>query len=143
MNKCLPRVLILDIDPDSLIALQHVLEGADLDSTITWDEAEACQLLANAAFDLIIIGDHPPELNPATILYHLRSRATSAPVLILRGITGDKDTDNFRRLGAVGVVSKRNPLAVLEQVKQTLASTQFEDNSVNAGVIEAPLERAA
>ena len=60
MEKRLRRTLILDTDPDTLITLQHVLEEAEIDVTITWDEAEACQLIETAPFDLILIGDQPP-----------------------------------------------------------------------------------
>jgi len=61
---------------------------------ITWDEMEACQLISTAPFDLILVGDHPPELNAAAILDDLSLRGTCPPVLILRRIFGE---ENFRR----------------------------------------------
>lgn len=123
MNASSRRVLVVDTDPDTLISLQYVLAEANFDCTVTWDEAEACTLLENADFDLVLIGDHPPELNAAAVLNHIRSRAASSGALILSGITGDKDTEYFHQLGATGVAPRRNPLAVLEQVKKTLATT--------------------
>jgi DNA-binding response OmpR family regulator len=125
MDKRLRRTLILDTDPDTLITLQHVLEEAEIDVTITWDEAEACQLIETAPFDLILIGDQPPELNAAAIVDNLGLRGTCPPVLILRGIFSEKDAEHFRRLGAVGVIAKRDPLAVLERVTKALAPIQF------------------
>jgi response regulator RpfG family c-di-GMP phosphodiesterase len=62
------RALLLDTDPDTLITLQRALEEADIDATVTGDEMEACQLIETAPFDLILVGDHPPELNGAVIL---------------------------------------------------------------------------
>ena len=59
MDKHLRPVLILDIDPDILIHLQYLLDGADLDSPTTWDEAEGWQLLEHHDFGLIVICDHP------------------------------------------------------------------------------------
>ena len=59
------RVLILDFDPDTLIPLQHVFEEAGIDTAITWDETEACTLLGTKRFDLVILGDHPPEIDAA------------------------------------------------------------------------------
>ena len=44
------NILIFDRDPDALITLQHVLENAGLDTTITWDEAETRNLVANTNF---------------------------------------------------------------------------------------------
>ncbi len=133
----LRRTLILDTDPDILLMLQHVLEQANIDATVTWDEMEACQLIENAPFDLILIGDHPPELNAASILDDLSLRGTCPPVLILRGIFGEKDAEYFRRLGAIGVVPKRDAFAVLEQVKRILAPVQPIANAATAGLTEA------
>lgn len=132
MDKRLCRVLILDTDPDTLITLQHLLEGAHIDSTITWDEAEARQLLGSIAVDLMLIYDHPPEVNAAAILRDLSSRESILPVLILRGVAGENDHDQFRRLGAMGVVPRHDFVAVLERVKQTLLSAGCENNCVKA-----------
>ncbi len=143
MDERLHRVLILDTDPETLIALQHMLEQAEIDATITWDEAEACQLIETAPFDLILIGDHPPELDGAAILDALSFRGTCPPVLILKGIIGAKDAECFRRLGAAGVVLKRDPSAVLEKVTKTLAPMQFKAKSAKAGLVKARSWRAA
>lgn len=131
MDK-LRRALILDTDPDTLLTLQQLLEEADIDATVTWDEMEACQLIETAPFDLILIGDHPPELNAAAILDDLSLRGNCPPVLILRGIFGEKDVEHFHRLGANGVVLKRDLFAVLDQVTKALAPIQFKTNAANA-----------
>ena len=47
---------------------RHLLAKAALDATIAWDKAEACELPEAAPFDLILIGNHPTELDGATIL---------------------------------------------------------------------------
>ena len=126
------RVLILDMDPDTLTNLQRLLEEAELDATITWDKVEACQLLETTRFDLILIGDHPPELDSAAILDALSFRGTCPPVLILRGFIGERDAEYFRRLGAIGVVPKREPLSILDEVITALSSTQFVAKSRKA-----------
>ena len=128
----LRRTLILDIDPDTLLTLQQLLEEAHIDASVTWDEMEACQLIEAAPFDLMLIGDHPPELNAAAILDDLSLRGICPPVLILRGIFGEKDVAYFRRLGAIGVVSKRDPCAVLEQVTKALAPIQLKTDAATA-----------
>jgi DNA-binding response OmpR family regulator len=115
------HTLILDTDPDTLLMLQQVLEEADIDVTVTWDRMEACQLIETAPFDLILIGDHPPELSAAAILGDLSFQGICPAVLVLKGIFGEKDAEYFRRLGATAVVPKRDPLAVLEQVTKALA----------------------
>ena len=137
------RTLILDTDPDTLMMLQQVLEEADIDATVTWDEMEACQLVETALFDLILIGDHPPELNAAAIIDDLSLRGTCPPVLVLRGSFGEKDAEYFHRLGATAVVSKRDPLAVLEQVTKVLPPIPSKAKAAKAGSIEARAWRAA
>jgi len=127
------RVLILDTDPDTLITLQQLLEEAELDTTITWNEMEACQLLTKASFDLILIGDHRPELDAAAIIDDFSFRGVCPPVLILKGVIGEKDSEHFRWLGATGVVPKRDPSAVFAQVTKILAPVQFETKSAKAG----------
>jgi DNA-binding response OmpR family regulator len=143
MDERLHRVLILDTDPDTLIKLQHVLEQAEIDATITWDEAEALQLLETTPFDLILIGDHPPELDAAAILDALSFRGTCPSALILRAVMSEENADYFRRLGAIGVVLKRDSLAVLDQVTKALAPMQFKARSAKAGLVEARSLRAA
>jgi DNA-binding response OmpR family regulator len=137
------RALLLDTDPDTLITLQHALEQADIDATVTWDEMEACRLIEATPFDLILVEDHPPELNAAAILDDLSLRGTCPPVLILRGVFGEKDAEYYRRLGAIGVVSKRDALAVLEHVTRVLAPVQLKENAARVGLTVAHAWRAA
>ena len=143
MDDRLGRVLILDCDPDCLITLQHVLQGAGIDTTITWDKAEACQSLESEPFDLIVIGDHPPEVDSVAILDDLSFRCDCPPVLILRGAVCQDDIEHFRWRGAIGVVSKGDPLAVLDQVAKSLASAQFRVKGAKTGLIENRSWRAA
>jgi CheY-like chemotaxis protein len=121
MADPLCRVLILDSDPDTLITLQRVFEDADIDTTVTWDEAEARQLLQTAPYDCILIGDHPPELNAAAILDDLSFRGTCPSAMILRAATPRHLVEHFHRLGATGVIPRGNPVAILEQLTKALA----------------------
>jgi DNA-binding response OmpR family regulator len=123
------RVLILDCDADFLVSLQRALEGAGIDTKVTWDKREACQWVENESFDIVVIGDHPPELDSVAILDDLSFRGVCPPVLILRKIVHEKDIDYFVRRGAIGVVSKGDPLTVLDRVAKALDSMQFKAKS--------------
>ncbi len=122
----LPRVLILDTDPHTLITLQDALERADFETIITRDEAEACQLLETSHFDLILIGNNPPELDAAAIVDDFSFRGACPSVLILQAVVAEREVKHFRRLGAIGVLPKLDSLAVLDQVTNAFARTQFK-----------------
>ncbi len=136
MAERLTQVLILDTDPDTLITLQQVLEQAKVDTTITWDETEARRLLHTRSFDLVLIGDHPPELDAAAILRDFSSLGIHAS-LILREAVLKNDIEYFCGLGAIAVVPRRNPLVVLEQVTRTLSRMPFKTTGVKAGLAHA------
>jgi CheY-like chemotaxis protein len=112
------KVLIFDWDENVLIALQHVLEDGGVDTTITWDEIEARKLIKNTPFDLILIGDHPPQLTVEMIQRDFNLQSASCPYLILRATARERDAEHFGRLGITSVIPKRDPYRVLEQVQE-------------------------
>ena len=115
------RVLILDSDPETLIKLQRALEDAGIDATITWDCAEASQLVENVPYDLMLIGDHPPDVDAAAVLESLSLRGTCPSALILRAINSQNKVEYLHRVGATGVIPERDSFTVLEQVRNILA----------------------
>ncbi len=142
MDKSFYRVLILDVDSETLITLQHVLENAGIDTTITWDPREARQLLKNRRFDLVIVGDRPPELDAAAIFRDLSSQR-SCPRLIVRGDLFEKDGDYFRKLGASCMAARQAPFEVLDVVTRTLATVPFRATSEKSKLAEAQFSSTA
>jgi CheY-like chemotaxis protein len=119
-HKC--KALILDSDPDALISLQRTLENGGVDTTITWDSAEARNLVRTTPFDVMLIGDHPPEINVENTVRDLRLRGALSPCLVLRtSVTGKVRVERLRQLGVTGVLPKRDPERVLEEVQKTVA----------------------
>jgi len=119
-HKC--KALIFDSDPDTLITLQRTLENGGVDTTITWDNAEACNLVRTTRFDVMLIGDHPPEISVENTLAELRVRGELSPCLVLRTTATEKmRTERLRQLGVAGVLPKREPERVLEEVQKALA----------------------
>lgn len=110
------KVLILDCDPDVLTLLQHVLESAGVDTTITWNHSEACELAKNVFFDVILVGDYAPELTVEAIRRDFRIDDDSCSFLLL-GMS-QRDGEQLRRHGIAGMVPKRDPLRVLEEVQR-------------------------
>ena len=116
-HKC--KALILDSDPDALITLQRTLEDGGVDTTITWDDAEARDLIRTTPFDVMLIGDHPPEIRAETTVLDFRHRGALSPCLILRTNAQKMSAGPLQRLGVVAVLSKRDPGRVLEEVEET------------------------
>ena len=113
-HKC--KALILDSDPDELITLQRTLEDGGVDTTITWDDAEARNLIRSTLFDVMLIGDHPPEISAESTVRDFRLRGALSPCLILRTTAREISAERLRRLGVVGVLPKRDPSRILEEV---------------------------
>lgn len=129
------KVLILDWDEDALISLQHVLEDGGVDTTVTWDEIEARKLIKNKAFDLLLVGDHPPELTGETISRDFNLNQISCPCLVMR--TTPSDSEYSRHFGFDGVVPKREPFRVLERVKRYWQSERSAGDSKSVGRTES------
>ncbi len=119
------KVLIFDRDPDVLMVLQHVLEGAGVDTTITWNRIEARDLAKKIRFDVILIGDYSPDLTVETIRRDFKINDSSSSSLLL-GAT-QSEAEHFRRCGIRGVVPKRDPMRVLEEVQRCWHTRTVED----------------
>ena len=123
-RKC--KALIFDSDPEALITLQSTLENGGVDTTITWDNAEARNLARTIRFDVMLIGDHPPEISVENTLADLRVRGELSPCLVLRTTaTGKMRAERLRQLGVAGVLLKREPESVPEEVQKALAYRQL------------------
>jgi CheY-like chemotaxis protein len=122
MSEHKRKALILDSDPDALITLQRTLENGGVDTTITWDKAEARNLVRTTPFDVMLIGDHPPEISVENTVRDLRRRGVLSPCLVLRTTAAEEVRgERLRQLGVAGVLPKRDPARVLEEVQKAVA----------------------
>lgn len=137
------HVLVIDSDADTLIALQHVFEERGVNTEITWDESEACTLLGTRRFDLVVIGDHPPEIDAAAMLQDFSYRGTCPPVLIMRRTVNEKAHEQFRRLGALGVIPKRDASLIVEQATKALTPMLLKASVATASARNDRALRAA
>ena len=130
------KVLILDCDPDVLTILQHVLESAGLDTTITWNHSEARELANNVSFDVILVGDYAPEFTIETIRRDFKMNDACCSWLLLGA--NERDVEHYRRHGIAGVVPKRDPLRVLEEVQRCWRAKAVEVTRLHQAAPEAP-----
>jgi DNA-binding NarL/FixJ family response regulator len=80
-------------------------------------EHEARNLVRSMPFDVMLIGDHPPEISAENTVRDFRVHGASSRCLILRTTARQMDAERLRRLGVVSVVPKRDPRRVLAEVE--------------------------
>jgi len=110
------KVLILDSDPDVLTLLEHVLESAGIDTTITWNYIEARELAQNNSFDVILAGGYAPGFTAEAFWRDFKANAASCSYLLLGA--SEREAERFLGHRVAEVIPKRDPLRVLEEVQK-------------------------
>jgi CheY-like chemotaxis protein len=112
------RVLVLDNDPAFLVALERHLEDEGFDTTSTWDMQEAIALSCGGDFDLLVVGEHPPEVTSRTVLERLGARENPPRCVILDSVQRHPFQEQyFRSLGATAVIRKTRPEEVAAELR--------------------------
>ena len=94
------HILIADSDELALIELERLLEDDGFATTTAWSTRETVELLSRERFDLVLIADHPPELNCEQILRLKREAGAQVPVIVLQ--TGPRHPFAEPYLSALG-----------------------------------------
>jgi len=116
------KILVVDNDEDLLIALERVLEENGYDTTTAWDLPEGLGLMNSSGFDLLLIGDHPPELNCERVLKLLRREDVKVPCIVMHSAARHPFSEPYLRfLGASGIACKWNAEEVTAEVERCLA----------------------
>ncbi len=115
------RILIVDLDEFVLIELEKALEDAGFDTTTTWELHEARELLRSRRFDLLLVGDHPPELPAGDLLKDIREGQSVTRCMVLQSAAPARHSD-FQSLGAVAVVSRHRHDEIVRLIKNQLAT---------------------
>lgn len=115
------RILIVDNDEKVLIELERALEQAGYETETAWDLPEGLDVLADGRFHLLLVGDHPPELNCERVLRVLAREGVEVPVVVMHTRPRHPFAEAFiAHLGAAGVVCKWNQEEVLSTVRRCL-----------------------
>lgn len=120
------RVLIVDSDEQVLIALERLLEDEGIDTTTTWSAQQAMDLLRSVRFDLLLMGDHLPDLTCEELLREIQRWGWPASILVMesQGTRIPSSASYFASLGAAGTVRKRDFGEILRCIK-SLAVNQI------------------
>ena len=118
-----PSILITDNDEHVLLRLEHLLETAGFDTTVTWRVDEAHQLLRQRSYDLIVVGHYPPNLDAARILRQVGAQGRPACIVLHPPERFPFDAEYFYSLGAHAVLSRWGP-ELAERVRQLFPPAQ-------------------
>lgn len=98
----IPRILIIEPDPQMARLLETILSGSDREITAAGSASEAMAGLENRPYSLIILALNLPDADGRTVLMHLRERAATAgvPVIVLSSMSGPQPKTECFALGA-------------------------------------------
>jgi DNA-binding NtrC family response regulator len=115
------RILIVDNDEKVLIELERSLEQAGYETETAWNLPEGIDALADGRFHLLLVGDHPPELNCERVLRVLAREGLDIPVIVMHTRPRHPFAEAFiAHLGAAGVVCKWDEEDVVSTVRRCL-----------------------
>jgi DNA-binding response OmpR family regulator len=124
MRQQRKKILMVDNDESVLIALQRVLEEEGYETTTAWNLPEALKLMDATNYDVLLVGDHPPDLNCERLLRLLRRGNAWTPCVVMHSAARHPFSEQFLQyLGAHGVACKWDEKQVLEEVKKCLVDT--------------------
>ncbi len=83
MDSLKKHILIADSDEETLINLERLLQDEGFETTTAWSTSDTVNHLRRERFDLILVADHPPELNCEYVLRIKRQAGREVPVVVL------------------------------------------------------------
>ncbi len=123
MNPGRKRILVVDTDPELLINLEQILEDGGYATTTTWDTGVSLDLLDSQRFDLLLVGNHPPEIDAAQIVTRAR-RAQSAPHCLVMQSRGrfPFEAEYLCHKGADAVVRRSEHAQIAQRISEYIRS---------------------
>lgn len=134
MNALRKHILIADCDEETLIELERLLQDEGFETTTAWSTPVALELVTKGQFDLLLVADHPPELNCEQVLRLKRQFGTKTPLVVLE--TGPRHPfaePYLFTLGASKIVHKKHGAEVKNVVLGMLGDGPSASKSAVAG----------
>lgn len=122
MSEARKNVLIADSDERALIALERLLEDAGFNTTTAWNTDETVNLLDSGEYDLLLVADHPPELNCELVLRTAHERKPEVPTVVMENKPRHPFAEPYlMNLGAAKIVHKWQHSEVKDAVSGMLS----------------------
>jgi DNA-binding response OmpR family regulator len=121
--KKVPRVLIVDDEPDVLLLLRIELEAEGYDTLLAADGETAIHRILEERPDVILLDVMMPVVDGWGVLQRLAEQRSDTRVIVLSAKASDNDVARALELGAHEYVTKPfEPAALLATVAHVLAS---------------------
>src|SRR4051812_27927042 len=120
----MPRVLIVDDEPDILLMLRVNLEAEGYETSLAADGETALRRLTEDAPDLMVLDVMMPVMDGWAVLDTLRSNGSAPPVVVLSAKTSPPDMMRALELGASEYLTKPfDPTTLLETIARVLGQS--------------------
>ena len=117
----MPRVLIVDDEPDILLMLRVNLEAEGYETSLAADGETALRRLSEDSPDLMVLDVMMPVMDGWAVLDALRSEASALPVVVLSAKTAPPDLVRALELGASEYLTKPfDPSTLLATIARVL-----------------------
>jgi DNA-binding response OmpR family regulator len=125
--KRLPRVLIVDDEPDVLLLLRIELEAEGYETLLAADGETALRRIAEEKPDVVLLDVMMPVVDGWGVLRRLAEHRSDTRVVVLSAKASATDIAHALELGAYEYVTKPfDPAALLATVAHILASAPAE-----------------
>ncbi|MBI4769628.1 MAG: response regulator [Chloroflexi bacterium] len=131
MTGNLPRILVVDDEPDLCWALENVLRPAGYAVTTTTRGAEALELLAGAPYAVAFIDAKLPDLDGLELAALVRQRSPRTAIILISGYFYQEDravAEGLQRNLFAGFVAKPFDLNEVRLMARQAVEGTYEEN---------------
>jgi len=126
------RVLIVDRNENTLIALKRLLGEASFDIVTAGGGWKALQLLGQGTFDLVLLADDLLDMSGEEVVRQVRSGRAGTPVVLMQSFPPSDDLAvRYARLGVCFFISRCDLEAVAEIVHDYFSRVGFQCGQSN------------
>lgn len=141
------RILIVDDEPEILVALEKVFRRRDMLVQTASTAHEALATLRSTEFDVVLTDLAMPDMSGVELLKYLRSAGNNVPIIIMTGVGSIESAVEAVRFGAYDYIRKPVSIQPLEElVKRAVAQwalqkdLEWEDKQLHPCVQASPLD---
>jgi len=134
------KLLIVEDEPNLLSVIRKGLSEKNHDVSAALDGTTALEMLANNAFDVVVLDVMLPDINGIEICRRLRAAGNFVPILMLTALTSSENIVNGLNTGADDYMAKPFRFAELEARINALARRAGQEHKQPEIIIVEDLE---